>query len=100
MFHFLCFVFLALSFLDFQSTMYLMRICGSNIEGNPVASFCYELGGYMGMAAFKITLTVLSLLIAYYVRSKKFRLYAYLILVVGCVILVSTVSYSLMLTNV
>jgi hypothetical protein len=97
-FYFFCLVFVALSFLDFHFTTHLIGICG-NVEGNPLASFCYECGGPLGMAIFKLSLTLVALYIAFHVRSRQFKFYSYLIVVLGCIILGATVLYSLTLTE-
>jgi hypothetical protein len=93
---FLCMLFVFLNLLDLATTFELMRVCGENIEANPIPSFFYELGGYWGMGLHKAFMTIWVIAISVYIYHHK-KAYSYFVLGLGCSVLLLVVIYNLTL---
>ncbi len=98
MFFWLFAVFFALlSFLDLVTTLLLIKVFGSEIESNPIASSIYSHYGFKGMALIKLITIAIVMTIALYIRLRGYRFYPYLIFWTGSVIYLFTVVYALTL---
>jgi hypothetical protein len=87
-------LFTVLNIADLVITLLLMNYFQNNIEGNPIASLFYHQYGAVGMMFHKLIMTSIVLSISYYLNNVKPR-YSFLVLVLGCLILLPTVCYSL-----
>jgi hypothetical protein len=89
-------IFALLSLSDLLFTIYLIKFYGQNIEGNPIASFCYEMGGLFLIGCLKFASVLVVLVISCYVSKRRWS-YSLFLLGFGCVIMLLTVGYSLTL---
>ncbi len=80
---------------DLLMTLLLMSHCKTNIEGNPIASTAYSLGGPVGMAIFKILITAFVIGVAFYIHNKKKPWHSFFLIGTGCTIMAFTIGYSL-----
>ena len=90
-------LFAGLSLVDLVLTWWLLTRCDDAVyESNPVAQWCLETLGWLGLAAFKAGMVVLVVGLAFIISRSKPRLGGG-VLALGCAALLAVVSHSLVL---